>query len=131
MRKLSKLLFCFAISCPVMASASDQLFSFNIPSFGGNGATTSYYNALLENQKRPKETRETRTTLETFTADLERRLLSSLATDIVNQIFGPDAQSSGSFSVGGLDVLFDTVNGDVVVVLSDGISTTEITVPGL
>lgn len=113
------------------AAASDQVFSFNLPSFGGNGMAASYYMALLENQKIPEDKAVEETTLERFQEDLERRLLSSLASDIVNQIYGPDAQTSGSFTVGGLDVVFDTINGDVVVTLSDGISTTEITVPGL
>lgn len=131
MTYFSKLLLCAALVTPSVSLASDQTFNFNLPSFSGNGATTSYYTALLEAQKRPEETFDEQSTLEGFTEDLERRLLSSLATDIVNEIFGDDAASSGSFTVGGLDVIFDTVNGDVVVNISDGITTTEITVPGI
>ncbi len=128
---LQKLVVGAALLCPTLTLASDQTFDFNIPSFGGNGATSSYYVALLESQKRPQESRDTLSTLDSFTADLERRLLSSLSTEIVNEIFGPDASSAGSFTVGGLDVVFETIDGNVVVTLTDGVSVTEITVPGL
>ena len=35
----------------------------------------------------------------------------------------------GTFSVGGLEVSYETIGGDVVVTLTDGLSLTEIIVP--
>lgn len=69
--------------------------------------------------------------IKTFAEDLERRLLTTLASDIVSKIFGDDATASGNFTVGELDVSYDTIDGDVVVTLADGISTTQIVVPGV
>jgi curli production assembly/transport component CsgF len=116
---------------PCAADASDQKFSFNLPSFGGNPLASTYYLSLLESQKKPKEPAEEQSTIDAFTEDLERRLLSSLASDVVSNIFSDNASESGAFSVGGLDVSFETVNGDVIVTISDGVETTEITVPGI
>ena len=76
-----------------------------------------------------EETEES--TLDQFSNDLERRLLPSLANEITEQIFGENSASSGTFSIGGLNATFDTVGGDVVVTISDGISTTQITVPSI
>ena len=112
-------------------AASEMTFRFNLPSFGGSGLSSSYYLALLESQKQPQESQTEDSTLEQFTNDLERRLLSSLANEITDQIFGENSASSGNFSIGGLNATFDTVGGNVVVTISDGISTTQITVPSI
>ncbi len=109
--------------------SSDQTFSFNHPSFGGSGLNSAYYLSLLESQKQFEE--EEKTSLEQFSEDLERRILSTLASDVVEQIFGEDASADGSFTVGGLDVTYETVGGDVHITLTDGIGTTEIIVPEL
>ncbi|WP_052261654.1 curli assembly protein CsgF [Leisingera sp. ANG-M1] len=123
-------LACAALGAP--ACASDQTFSFNLPSFGGSGLSSSYYLNLLETQKRPKEDERQRpSSLEQFSQDLERRLLSTLSSNIVEEIFGEDRSESGSFSAGGLDVVYETVGGDVVVTITDGVTTTEIIVPAL
>lgn len=108
-----------------------ETFSFRLPSFGGNPQSSAYYLTLLENQKRQQEESVELTSVEKFRADLERRLLSSLASDVVSQIFGDGAAESGSFTAGGLTVSFETVNGEVIVAITDGITTTVITVPGL
>ena len=89
----------------------------------------SHFLKLLESQKLPES--EELDTITQFTEDLERRLLSGLATEISSQIFGQDGAPDGAFMVGGLEVLYETVGGDVVVTLTDGISMTEIVVPGL
>jgi curli production assembly/transport component CsgF len=108
-----------------------ETFSFRLPSFGGNPQTSAYYLTLLENQKRQQEETVELTSVEKFRADIERRLLSTLASDVVSQIFGDGAAESGSFTAGGLTVSFETVNGEVIVAITDGITTTVVTVPGL
>jgi|TARA_B110000908_G_C10253853_1_gene453980 curli production assembly/transport component CsgF len=113
------------------AQAGGYNFSFQLPAFGGNAINTSYYLSLLDSQKRPKVTETEDSQIKTFAEDLERRLLTTLASDIVSKIFGDDATASGNFTVGELDVSYDTINGDVVVTLADGISTTQIVVPGV
>lgn len=89
--------------------------------------TASHFLNLLESQKQPVASESD--TITQFTEDLERRLLSGLATEISSQIFGQDDAPDGVFLVGGLEVNYQTIGGDVVVTLTDGISTTEIVVP--
>ncbi|MDG2341331.1 MAG: curli assembly protein CsgF [Paracoccaceae bacterium] len=120
------------VLCLVMfghsARATDLGFRFHNPSFGGDPMAASHFLNLLEAQKIP--TVEESDTIAQFTEDLERRLLSGLATEISSQIFGQDDTTEGAFVVGGLAVQYETVGTDVVVTLTDGISTTEIIVPG-
>ena len=112
-----------------IATATDLSFQFHNPSFGGDPMAASHFLKLLESQKIPVS--DELDTISQFTEDLERRLLSGLATEISSQIFGHDGAPEGAFMVGGLEVLYETIAGDVVVTLSDGISMTEIIVPGL
>jgi len=88
---------------------------------------TSHFMKLLEAQKMPKAAETD--AIQQFTEDLERRLLSGLATEISTQIFGQEGTTEGTFSVGGLEVSYETIGGDVVVTLTDGLSLTEIIVP--
>ena len=113
---------------PRVSIATEFSFQFRNPSFGGDPMASSYFLNLLESQKLPVA-RET-DSITQFTEDLERRLLSGLATEISSQIFGQDGAPDGVFLVGGLEVQYQTVGGDVIVTLTDGISTTEIIVPG-
>ena len=108
-------------------AAGDFRFSFTNPSFGGDPMTTSHLMKLMEAQKIPQPVEKD--TIHQFTEDLERRLLSGLATEITSRIFGQDSAPEGAFVVGGLEVLYETTGGDVIVTLSDGISLTEIVVP--
>ena len=111
------------------AHTTDLSFQFHNPSFGGDPMAASHFLKLLESQKIPIS--DELDTISQFTEDLERRLLSGLATEISSQIFGLGGAPEGAFMVGGLEVLYETIGGDVVVTLSDGISMTEIIVPGL
>ncbi len=116
----------FSLLCgPV--NATDFSFQFRNPSFGGDPLAASHFLNLLESQKQPVA--DETDTISQFTEDLERRLLSGLATEISSQIFGQDSTPDGTFLVGGLEVQYQTIGGDVVVTLTDGISTTEIVVP--
>lgn len=116
---------------PVYAQASDLRFSYDLPAFGGSGMNNSYYMTMLENQKRVFEEEEPeQTQLERFREDLERRLLTTLASQITQQIFGSDATPGGSFEIGDLAVNYTTdADGNVIITLNDGNSTTEIIVP--
>jgi len=121
----------FSFGLATSAWASDQVFSFNQPSFGGNGLRSSYYLNLMESQNQFVEERTRLSTLEQFSADLERRLLSTLSTNIVEEIFGEDRSESGSFTAGGLEVIYETVGDEVIVTITDGVTTTTITVPSI
>jgi len=109
------------------AHASDLRFKFNNPSFGGDPMRASHLMKLMDAQKQPVPVEKD--TILQFTEDLERRLLSGLATEITSQIFGQDGATEGAFFVGGLEVTYETLGGDVVVTLSDATGTTEIVVP--
>lgn len=123
---------CAALICaPFTAAASDLTFSFNNPAFGGNPGNTTYYLTMLENQKLPKESEDEQTALQQFSEDLERRILSTLSTTIIQQIFGENATPSGTFTAGGLTVTYETVGNEVRITISDGITTTTIVVPSV
>jgi curli production assembly/transport component CsgF len=69
------------------------------------------------------------TASEIFAQQLQSQLLSSFANQITQAIFGPNAQTSGTFSYGGTTISFVTVANEVNITIDAGGSITTITVP--
>lgn len=114
---------------PQAGIAGNMTFQFQNPSFGGSGLSTSHYLSLLEKQKPDFVTDGPLSTREAFEQQLERRLLSSLASTITQSIYGDGATESGVFEIGDLSVTYETIGDQVHIVIDDGLGTTEITVP--
>ena len=64
-----------------------------------------------------------------FAQELQSQLLSSFANQITQAIFGPNAQTSGTFSYGATTVSFVTVANEVNITIDASGSITTITVP--
>jgi curli production assembly/transport component CsgF len=64
-----------------------------------------------------------------FAEQLQSQLLSSFANQITQAIFGPNAQTAGTFSYGTTTVTFVTIAGEVNITIDASGSITTITVP--
>jgi curli production assembly/transport component CsgF len=117
------------------AAAGDLSYSPVNPSFGGSPLNSSYLLGTADAQNQPKLREQKRIEARTndpisqFTSTLQSRLLSSVSDKIADAIYGTNAASSGTFVVSGTTVSFQRVGNSVQLVLSDGIKTTNITLP--
>jgi curli production assembly/transport component CsgF len=64
-----------------------------------------------------------------FAQQLQSQLLSSFANQITQAIFGPNAQTSGTFSYGSTSISFVTIGNEVNITIDTSGSITTITVP--
>ena len=129
------------------ANASELTFSFDSPSFSGQGKSSHYLtieniektrkDAIKAADKAAKEKAEAdakATAIAKFKANLEARFYTALAKQITDNVFGSDGlqQDSGTFTspIGGEVVTWTTTSGQspdtvtVVVTESDGTVTT-------
>ena len=127
------------------ANASELTFSFDSPSFSGQGKSSHYLtieniektrkDAIKAADKAAKEKAEAdakATAIAKFKANLEARFYTALAKQITDNVFGSDGlqQDSGTFTspVGGETVVWTTPSGtgNVVVTVTeeDGTVTT-------
>ena len=79
------------------ASASELVFQFTNPSFGGNPFNSSHLLGIAnaQNDYTDPDAVDRSDPAAQFLRTLQSRLLSSLATQITDIIFGDDAQNSG------------------------------------
>jgi len=104
------------------AEGSELRYTPVNPNFGGNPFNGQYLlnSATLQNQYLDDDSgRRRRDPLADFTNTLQRRLLSSLASDITDAIFGEDAEDSGNITVGDTTIDWDRVGDQVVLLISD------------
>jgi curli production assembly/transport component CsgF len=102
------------------------------PSFGGNPFNSSHLLALAnaQNQFQPKQTETTETQAQLFASQLEGQLLSALASQVTNAIFGDNPQQSGTISFGGQTITFNRGLDNVTINITDTSGkTTQIVVP--
>lgn len=121
------------ISTASAAHASEVVFQFTNPSFGGNPFNSSHLQGIANSQNKytDPDAVDRSDPAAQFLRTLQSRLLSTLATQITDVIFGEDAQESGTIQFGDQEISF--VRGLEGVTLTifnaaDG-STTEIIVP--
>ncbi len=91
-------------------SASDFVYKPVNPSFGGDPFNSAHLLKLAELQNRHQRKPASRPTLkptDQFVRDLERRLLSSLAVQVNDAIFGEDAAESGTIVFGDQTISFE------------------------
>lgn len=101
------------------------------PSFGGNPFNSDHLLQLAEIQRQFENDDDpfSRDPIQDFTDTLQRRLLSELSRDITDAIFGENAAENGTFTVEGTTISFERVGDQVLVTISDGDTTTTITLP--
>lgn len=117
----------------VPASASDMVYTPNNPSFGGNPFNSAHLLGIANSINKYKDPNavNSQDPAQQFLRTLQSRLLSSLATQITDLIFGPNAQESGTIKFGDQVIeFFRGVDSVTLIItnLADG-TTTEIVVP--
>ena len=116
------------------ASAGQLTYTPVNPNFGGspfNGAPL-LSSAQVQNTHTDGSGRsDRRDPITQFTETLQARLLAQVSNDIVNSIFGDNAQNAGLFTVGDTQIAFERAGGTVNVTINDLLSgaTTTIELP--
>jgi len=111
------------------AAAQDMVYRPKNPSFGGNPFNSDHLRALAEIQRQAERRRFDTDPIDDFSDTLQRRLLSELARDITDAIFGENPQEEGTFTIEGLIVSFRRIGGQVEVTIDDGETRTTISLP--
>ena len=124
-------LLCVMTSAPV--AASDMVYTPVNPSFGGNPFNSAHLLGIANSINKYKDPNavNSQDPAQQFLRTLQSRLLSSLATQITDLIFGPNAQESGTIRFGDQVIEFVRSLDSVTLTitnLADG-TTTEIVVP--
>jgi curli production assembly/transport component CsgF len=88
--------------------AGDLVYQPINPSFGGSPLMSGHLRALADMQKPQPEPIETEpeNSAERFVRSLESRLMSSLAQQVSNAIFGETPQDAGTVTFGDTEVTF-------------------------
>ena len=132
-RITGRLSIAFALCCAVPAQASDLVFEFGNPSFGGNPFNSSHLQAIAnaQNDYGDPDAVDRSDPAAQFLRTLQSRLLSSLATQITDVVFGENAQDSGTIRFGEQEINFVRGVDGVTLNIFNGAdgTTTEITVP--
>jgi curli production assembly/transport component CsgF len=148
--RLFPLAICGAVAVAFLAEAvpshaGSLVYTPINPSFGGNpnNGVVMLNEANAQNLPLAHQTAEqaavaaangggtggTLTPSQIFAEQLQSQLLSSFANQITQAIFGPNAQTSGTFSYGGTTISFVTVANEVNITIDASGSITRITVP--
>lgn len=103
------------------AQAQDITYSPVNPSFGGSPFNSSHLLGIAGAQKpeKPKAAKAEATQSELFLRQLQSRLLSALAGQVTDSIFGDNPQDHGTISFGNQLVTFDRGLTTVVLTVVD------------
>lgn len=123
-----------AMSCSYgNAWASDLVYTPNNPSFGGNPFNSAHLLGVANAINKYKDPSATTSSdpSQQFLRTLQSRLLSTLATQITDVIFGENAQDSGLIKFGDQEISFVRGVDSVTLTISDlaSGSVSEIVVP--
>ncbi|WP_232307491.1 curli assembly protein CsgF [Sphingobium chungbukense] len=123
----------FALVRPDAASASDLVYTPNNPSFGGNPFNSAHLLGVANAINKYKDPTATTSSdpASQFLRTLQSRLLSTLASQITDVIFGANAQESGLIKFGDQEISFVRGVDSVTLTISDlaSGSVSEIVVP--
>jgi curli production assembly/transport component CsgF len=139
----------FFLICAAGPSAAGTLiYTPTNPSFGGNPNNGAFLlnQANAQNLPLARKTEEAAaaaaaaggggaggsgalTPGQIFAQQLQSQLLSSFANQITQAIFGPNAQTGGTFSFGSTTITFNNTGTQIDITINDGQTITTITVP--
>jgi len=114
------------------ASAQQQVYTPINPSFGGNPFNSSHLLGIANAQNNFKDPNApSNSQSDVFARQLQSRLLAALSNNIVNAIFGPNAQDNGTIDFGGQTISWTRELDQVIVTITDDTSgqSTTINVP--
>ena len=103
------------------ASAQQLTYTPINPAFGGNPGNTTQLeaDAAAQNPFKPVNKTQNLTQSQLFAQQLQSELLASLANQVAEAIFGPNAAPNGTFTFGGETVTFVRSLGEVTVTITD------------
>ena len=124
-------------------SADEMVHKFKNPSFSGINTSSHYLTienqefnrkkALKEEIKALKEAAErekNNTTLARFISNLESRIYAQLSSQLVNNLFGENPQTSGEFTLLDTTVSYEIIDGIIYLKITDANgNVTEISLP--
>lgn len=135
---------CLAVPAPTLAQ--DMVYTPVNPSFGGNPLNSSHLLGLANAQRTATASDADRgsggggtdpgttpgnTDADLFVRQLQGRLLSALASQVTEAIFGTDPQESGTVQFGDTTVTFERSIDSIRLIITDPTGVTEIVVPQL
>lgn len=127
------ILFSFVITLSYPAIASDLVYSPINPSFGGNPFNSAHLLGVANSINKYKDPSATTSSdpAAQFLRTLQSRLLSTLASQITEVIFGENSQESGLIKFGDQEISFVRGPDSVTLTISDMAtgSVSEIVVP--
>lgn len=88
------------------AVAQDMSYTPNSPTFGGNPFNSSHLLGVASAQNKYKEATTATSQAELFSKQLQSRLLSALASQVTDAIFGDNPQENGTITFGGQTITF-------------------------
>lgn len=120
-------------ACSTAASAQQLVYTPINPSFGGNPFNSAHLLGIANAQNNFKDPNAPNngSQAQIFANQLQSRLLSALSNNIVNAIFGPNAQNNGTVDFGGQTIAWTRELDQVTVTITDDASgqVTTIVVP--
>jgi len=118
-----------------VTTAGADSFKFNSPTFGGNPMAGSHLmlqaNALRPDAPKPPKVDNTKTELERFTEQLQRRALSSITSAITRDIYGAEGGTEGQYIFDDFELTYTRENGIVEILVDDGVQEVVIELPDL
>ena len=108
------------MACATAASAQDMVYTPINPSFGGNPFNSAHLLGIANAQNKFKDPNaiDSGSQADIFARQLQSRLLSALSNNIVDAIFGPNAQNSGTVDFGGQTITWTRELDQVIVTIT-------------
>jgi len=89
------------------------------PAFGGNPLNGSFLMGNATAQRQYSAPVKRKDPVEEFSRQIQASLLSRISREISDAILGDEARDSGHFSVGGTEVDYERVDGQIQVTIKD------------
>ena len=115
------------------AHASELVYTPVNPTFGGSPYNSSHLLSIASAQRSATAsdaksssatgsssgTTNDNTTADLFVSQLQSRLLSALASQVTEAIFGDDPQDSGTITFGDTEITFDQTGNSIALTITD------------
>ncbi len=111
------------LALPGIAAATELVFSFTNPSFGGDPMLGNFLLNKAESQKRFKEDEYEEDLLADFEKGLNRRVLGLVADKVVQDAFGTEGNlANGTYTIGGYVISIDNNDKVIKVAVTDSLT---------
>ncbi|MGB8714246.1 MAG: curli assembly protein CsgF, partial [Onishia taeanensis] len=121
---------------PIIVCAGDLTYRPINPSFGGDPFNSNHLLQMADIQNQYKDDGSDLDSLfaeesaaDQFASSMRNTMISGASSQLREAIFEDGAPPSGTFSLNGATVTYETVNNRVLVKVSDGITTNSFDIP--